>query len=209
MVRLFAATFAAAVMFAVPAWSSTITSTFVGTVTDVSWFGPLAGFTGVHNGDTLTTTATYDTAAVDINPGNPSSGDYPGISLGISFSSGFSVTMTDVSIRFSNDIAGTDQFGIVANGTFGDTTHGFSMVFEDPTQLALSSDALLSPLPLASLFASSNFFYRIDLNDPVNGFGRDTLTGTFSTPVPAALPLFASALGGLGFIGWRRSKSAA
>jgi hypothetical protein len=27
------------------------------------------------------------------------------------------------------------------------------------------------------------------------------------TPIPAALPLFASALGGLGFIGWRRNKS--
>jgi hypothetical protein len=28
------------------------------------------------------------------------------------------------------------------------------------------------------------------------------------TPIPAALPLFASALGGLGFVGWRRKKAA-
>lgn len=28
------------------------------------------------------------------------------------------------------------------------------------------------------------------------------------TPVPAALPLLASALGGLGFVGWRRKRSA-
>jgi hypothetical protein len=30
-----------------------------------------------------------------------------------------------------------------------------------------------------------------------------------ATPIPAALPLFASALGGLGFIGWRRRRAAA
>lgn len=30
-----------------------------------------------------------------------------------------------------------------------------------------------------------------------------------ATPIPAALPLFISALGGLGFVGWRRSKARA
>ena len=28
-----------------------------------------------------------------------------------------------------------------------------------------------------------------------------------ATPLPAALPLFASALGGLGLLGWRRKKT--
>lgn len=28
-----------------------------------------------------------------------------------------------------------------------------------------------------------------------------------ATPIPAALPLFAAALGGLGFFGWRRKKA--
>jgi hypothetical protein len=37
-----------------------------------------------------------------------------------------------------------------------------------------------------------------------------TVTSTIAaTPIPAALPLFASALGGLGFVGWRRKKAAA
>src|SRR6185437_7006205 len=31
----------------------------------------------------------------------------------------------------------------------------------------------------------------------------------FRTPLPAALPLFASGLGGLGFLGWRRKRKAA
>ena len=35
-----------------------------------------------------------------------------------------------------------------------------------------------------------------------------TVSSVASTPIPAALPLFASALGGLGFVGWRRRKSA-
>ena len=30
-----------------------------------------------------------------------------------------------------------------------------------------------------------------------------------ATPIPAALPLFVSALGGLGYLGWRRRKAAA
>lgn len=34
-------------------------------------------------------------------------------------------------------------------------------------------------------------------------------TPVATTPLPAALPLFAAALGGLGFVGWRRRKSAA
>jgi hypothetical protein len=47
-----------------------------------------------------------------------------------------------------------------------------------------------------------------------DAFG-DAFTGSFlvkqvaTTPIPAALPLFAAALGGLGFIGWRRKRSSA
>jgi hypothetical protein len=36
------------------------------------------------------------------------------------------------------------------------------------------------------------------------GIGNGTLA---ATPIPAALPLFASALGGLGLFGWRRKFS--
>jgi hypothetical protein len=35
-----------------------------------------------------------------------------------------------------------------------------------------------------------------------------SFTPVAQTPVPAALPLLASALGGLGFVGWRRKRSA-
>jgi hypothetical protein len=47
-----------------------------------------------------------------------------------------------------------------------------------------------------------------------DAFG-DAFTGSFlvkevaTTPIPAALPLFAAALGGLGFIGWRKKRASA
>ncbi|WP_395017625.1 hypothetical protein [Dongia sp.] len=40
-------------------------------------------------------------------------------------------------------------------------------------------------------------------------FGLVYVTSVATTPIPAALPLFAAALGGLGLVGWRRRKSAA
>jgi hypothetical protein len=43
---------------------------------------------------------------------------------------------------------------------------------------------------------------NINPNNPTNpGF-----TGTATTPLPAALPLFATGLGGLGLLGWRRKR---
>jgi len=40
------------------------------------------------------------------------------------------------------------------------------------------------------------------------GLTAETL-GTSAVPLPAALPLFASDLGALGLLGWRRKKAAA
>ena len=43
------------------------------------------------------------------------------------------------------------------------------------------------------------------------GFGRDfglTGTGIPQTPLPTTLPLFATGIGGLGLLGWRRKRKA-
>jgi hypothetical protein len=39
---------------------------------------------------------------------------------------------------------------------------------------------------------------------PISG----TLEGGGATPIPAALPLFATGIGGLGLLGWRRKRKA-
>jgi hypothetical protein len=39
------------------------------------------------------------------------------------------------------------------------------------------------------------------------GSGVQQIAAVAPTPVPAALPLFASAIGGLGFVGWRRERA--
>ena len=38
--------------------------------------------------------------------------------------------------------------------------------------------------------------------------GEFTVTPVGTTPLPAALPLFATGLGGLGLLGWRRKRKA-
>jgi uncharacterized protein (TIGR03118 family) len=43
--------------------------------------------------------------------------------------------------------------------------------------------------------------------DGING-EADGLIGAIQTPIPAALPLFATGLAGLGLIGWRRKRKA-
>lgn len=43
----------------------------------------------------------------------------------------------------------------------------------------------------------------------INRFVDLTQNTAWATPLPAALPLFATGLGGLGLFGWRRKREAA
>ena len=70
-----------------------------------------------------------------------------------------------------------------------------------------SADFLNSlDFPLIGIF---NLPVGFTVNDPdmfiVN---NDFLAPTAATPLPAALPLFATGLGGLGLLGWRRKRKA-
>jgi hypothetical protein len=59
-----------------------------------------------------------------------------------------------------------------------------------------------TPAPVSSALLSA-------ISLPTTITGSLTLSAVATTPIPAALPLFASALGGLGFLGWRRKKAMA
>jgi hypothetical protein len=74
-------------------------------------------------------------------------------------------------------------------------------LIDDATPTALSSDTLPASYLPTSLFTGTGF--QIGFSG-IGGPGAG-LSGTLtSTPVPAALPLFASALGGFGILAWRR-----
>ena len=71
---------------------------------------------------------------------------------------------------------------------------GFFSIFADPeaiTSLVLTSDVTGETLP--NNFEFDNFA---------------AIESTAATPIPAALPLFATGIGGLGLLGWRRKRKA-
>jgi hypothetical protein len=97
--------------------------------------------------------------------------------------------------------------------TWGSTSQNgpkFSVVSGNPFPAIKSVTSTLKPLELGpvSVFLLDGALF-------VNWAGRsyqngDTVTVSFETPLPAALPLFASGLTGLGFLGWwRRRKNGA
>jgi len=104
----------------------------------------------------------------------------------------------------TNDCCGSfwDPAGYIVNGV--------------RTQLSIDSDpSLITPgvfnssgTLLLSLLAGDTYGFYVFSADSISGRADIAVTGLATTPVPAALPLFASALAGLGFLGWRRKKEA-
>jgi hypothetical protein len=92
-------------------------------------------------------------------------------------------------VNLANTIATTDYFA------FGPS--GLSLV---PGSPGLFSLADLGPGNYSLMFSGM---------DGLSYQGSLTFAAVAATPIPAALPLFASALTGLGFLGWRRKKAAA
>lgn len=69
--------------------------------------------------------------------------------------------------------------------------------------------SLVSFLIPAALFQGSNVFEVVVQNDPFDGpnpTGLLVSADVSGVPLPAALPLFASGIGALGLLGWRRKK---
>jgi hypothetical protein len=73
----------------------------------------------------------------------------------------------------------------------------------------LVQDTSLTPITSADwLVAAEGGIYTGPDNMNPNNPSNPVFTGTVSTPLPAALPLFATGLGGLGLLGWRKRRKA-
>jgi hypothetical protein len=99
-----------------------------------------------------------------------------------------------------NDVNSFSSFSLLADISASPFSDGSEAVtFDDPITLTLL-DSNGDVIP--NLFVESQNGFFFDVTD-----GAATL-GTSATPVPAALPLFATGLGGLGLLGWRRKRKA-
>jgi hypothetical protein len=155
--------------------------------------------------------------AITINPGDtitvslsglPGSTMYIGFGYGLTFAAPdffpANGTMRSNVFDAGNSLLGqrTDgPFGITIGGiisdVFGSTDNTGHLVFDQ-----FSASFVLESLSIAGIIDDGN-----------GGFhGTDDVSPQFvvttASPIPAALPLFASGLGALGFIGWRRKRKA-
>ena len=87
---------------------------------------------------------------------------------------------------------------------------------------AIATYTILASISSASAITGIFFDVFSDPSLPFNGPGRQPTNGNFvvseftlnaapvsAVPLPATLPLFASGLGALGLLGWRRKKKPA
>ncbi len=112
------------------------------------------------------------------------------------------------------DVDTTGFFGMSGSSTA--TLGDWSLTSMDVSLSSNSSGPVALPTtPPRTDFASANlalYFHNVSLGAYANAYGTlvsPPLVPTSPTPVPAALPLLATALGGLGFIAWRRKVACA
>ena len=111
----------------------------------------------------------------------------------ISGSVGISGTNGDNLLSFTGSVAG-DTLSLSPNVTTSNST------FSDTADLLIAS--------LAAPFAMGEVFdITLGAGATVSFTGTTELTPA-AAPLPAALPLFATGLGALGLLGWRRKRKA-
>lgn len=206
----------AAMLLAAPAPSTaaTYTLTYTGTVTSVD--GALAAL-GVAVGDAVLGSLTID--PIKTTPDSVSSGlnefDQATASFSLIMSHGGSSVTVDQGgggkvlaygspntvsgVRFS--FSGTDA---ALETTFWTGPNGAPLT--SLTGLKTSAAALIASFGGTSPQAFGTLDYHPGSDDSTNGTAAFSID-VASTPLPATLPLIASALGGLGFVGWRRKRS--
>jgi hypothetical protein len=169
--------------------------------------------------DAVAFTFAYDTNGpfVDLSPDFRA---YTGIAGTLTIGSQ-SLTYSGGHLLIANNSSGLDEFSVEfdtnasptlpnssVNGTiYGVTPRAFLFAFLDDNQLMLSS--LLAPTSLDTSLTTRQF-EQLLLSDGQGPFSESGAALTLAeTPLPATLPLFTTALGVLGLLGFRRKKKAA
>jgi len=216
-----AALAAAVLLFAAPTLSSaaTYSLSFTGTVTGTfpESGGDVFAASGIVVGDAVSGTLTFDPLSESPNLMFPGQNHFVEPSATYTFRvthpGAADLSFTETSFGVVDTIGAAAGKKIVLEGE--STQKDLQVSFQTsvpPLQPPLASLAGLpdTPTGIMALLAGSpvsarGIFRLID-------FGAVTFDIAFTpatTPIPATLPLFMSALGGLGFVGWRRRAARA
>ncbi len=194
-----------------------VSGLLLGDVFNLTYDGLVAGLgTDATVSITSLTSTAADISVTINNTSTPISGDDPRItSFGISvenidMTTPLSDTNTGGTFLTLADDSNFPGFSLVeVCGTSGNTCAGGGsggIPFGMSDAIVLSLNGSFGVIPLLTL---DSFAIKIQGGPDIGGNDSYELPGTPSAvPVPAALPLFLSALAGLGFVGWRRNRAA-
>jgi hypothetical protein len=132
--------------------------------------------------------------------------------------------MYDLTLHYSRNYTASVSFGGAQI-----TTASAAISVTDISNLSLLSATVTdsNPVPVggganpewnlfSGMFTADSTSTRLTINNTVGGFNGGIYLDDVSvdpanvgaTPLPAALPLFATGIGGLGLLGWRRKRKA-
>jgi hypothetical protein len=219
--------------FTAPASADELLVTTTGTIASGSETGGLFGLPTASTslaGDSYTLEVTFDSLGPNYLAGGSFASDFesfPGTPGSVTATvNGMSLTM-----QMPNSLGSILEESLVAGfGSFDDSNNGYSSAGTTGAFATVSQDLVCgsgnSCVPAADLMTP--FLYTLNAGDSgtdqytFNGAGfpaAGTPTATFigtetsmdfqvsTTPLPAALPLFATGLGAMGLFGWRRKRT--
>jgi hypothetical protein len=169
-------------------------------------------FSSLNNGGFEYLMGGSDAVAVNVNSTNWSIGN---LSSSNSFSGFIPPTLTDNGANFVASFGSFNQT-VSATADFQRASTSISFDLNDNTGSWAGAASVLTPnasgfIAAIHAFECANTCTEAD-GATVTGFAVDGLItdgGPSATPLPAALPLFASGLATLGFLGWRRKRKGA
>ncbi len=206
---------------AAPGMATTIALDFTGTVTTVE--SAVAAGTGIATGDKITGTLSFDpaetTSFLDLSGGTQqfylfNQGSVGSYSFSVAHPAGAAFYSDSHSaiggnvqtINDSSSIPGISYY-LAASGA------GLMVTLRTTGSSTFLTSLDTLPTTIAGLLTTLGGTLQSATGEASNEFGLfdfniDTAAPVASTPIPAALPLFLSAVGALGFAGWRRKQAA-